>query len=288
MSDLTLDLLLEILGDKEVIAYRPAFGRALGSTSAALFLSQALYWQREVGIDGWFYKLRDAEQDGLGNLLPPSCGYRQSWEWELGGMGRHEQESARRILCREGLLMEKSKGIPKKLYFHVDLQKLCEFILNKQQIADFSRLDGGKAAIKMVEKQPQIQLKNYQADGGFKPSITKTTPKIISENTPTPTHSKGVGVDIEEYVKANLWHAKKTGVVIKSETGFKRGIRGRINESGLDESDEEALQLYDKHKKEAEEKNLKQEQQNNQPKFKKTVTDGKLRNILKIIQTPAQ
>lgn len=250
MADITPDLLLKIFGDKEVIAFRPAFGRALGSPAAALFLSQALYWQREVGINDWFYKLRDAERDENGKMLPPSSAYRQSWEWELGGMGRYEQETARKILVKEGLLIEKKKGLPAKLHFQLDLERLCEFILKKQQIADFSQLAGGEAPGLVVENQPASWGKNHRL-------YTETTPKNTTKTTPptaTASASSSVGkggVDIEEYVKANLWLTKKAvgkgGKEVVNEINYKNGIRRRIIKSGVEKSDEEALQLFNKH-----------------------------------------
>lgn len=279
----TLDLLLKIMGDKEVIAFRPVFGRALGSPSAALFLSQALYWQQDVGIDGWFYKLRDAERDDDGNMLPPTSGYRQSWEWEIGGMGRYEQESARKILVREGLLLEKKKGIPAKLYFQVNLKGLCEFILNKQKIADFSQLAGGKATSLLVENQPARKGKNRRV-------YTETTPKNTPETTPPPVATSSsvkaekVGVvGIEEYVKANLWLAKKAvgkgGKQVLDEISYKNGIRRRIKKSGVEESDEETLQLFNKHLEHQQQDKPGQEQQK-QVKVMK-IEKGKLMDVLK-------
>ena len=92
------DALLNLLDPSEVIAYRPALARALGSINAALFLCQAVYWQRIANKMGneYFYKLMESERNETGNLLPPSNAFKQSWEWELGGMSRRQQECARK------------------------------------------------------------------------------------------------------------------------------------------------------------------------------------------------
>lgn len=291
MGDITPDLLLKIFGDKEVIAFRPAFGRALGSLTAGLLLSQALYWQREVGINDWFYKLRDAERDEDGNMLPPSSVYRQSWEWELGGMGRYEQETARKILVREGFLLEKKKGIPAKLYFQVNLERLYKLILNKQQIADFSQLAGGKTTSKLVENQPARRGKNHCLyTETTTETTTKTTPPPVAAFSPVETEKVGV-VDIEEYVKANIWLSKKAvgkgGKQVLDEISYKNGIRRRIKKSGVEVSDEEALQLFNKHlqqQAQAERAKPGQEEQLHVMKIK----PGQLMDVLKNKQPPKQ
>ncbi len=111
MSESVLSQLVgQLLGNREVIVYWPALARAIGDAEATLFLCQACYWQSVAGPGQWFYKLRDAERDASGNLLPPTDARRQSWEWETA-LSRTRQESARRRLKELGLLEE--VGLPR-------------------------------------------------------------------------------------------------------------------------------------------------------------------------------
>jgi hypothetical protein len=174
-ESLLCQLIGQFLGNREVIAYYPVIARALGGdANATVFLCQACYWQSKIGPNEFFYKLRDAERDDAGELMPPSHANRQSWEWETG-LQRAAQESARRRLVQLGMLEESRRGVPARLHFRVNLQNVAEFLLKNQQIAEnqlsgwqeSSHLDGGKAAIKMA---------------AFPPAITKTTTKNITEN----------------------------------------------------------------------------------------------------------
>ncbi|WP_288393091.1 hypothetical protein [uncultured Herbaspirillum sp.] len=149
-----------LLGDREIVAFRPVISRALGSPLAALYLCQALYWQQIAGEDTWWFKLRDADRDEHGLLIPPKNRSRQSWEWELG-MSRSEQESARRLLKSYKLLEELLMGVPAKLHYKVNLTELGKFLESQYQLAGSCQLDGEIApssrqssASKGVEMQP--------------------------------------------------------------------------------------------------------------------------------------
>jgi hypothetical protein len=84
------------------IAFHRCFVKVCGSVTAALFLSQALYWSKRTGEnDGWFYKTQT------------------DWEEETG-LSRREQETARKNLRDRGILLEKQEGLPQRLYFKLD------------------------------------------------------------------------------------------------------------------------------------------------------------------------
>lgn len=88
------------------IAFHRAFVNLGVGVAGALMLSQSLYWSKRTGDNkGWFYKTQ------------------ADWEDETG-MTRSEQEKARRALKSIGVLHEIRKGIPAKLYFKVDTEKL--------------------------------------------------------------------------------------------------------------------------------------------------------------------
>lgn len=169
-------LLAQLLGEREVIAFRPALARLLGSIHAALFLCQAAYWQGKVGMGGWWFKLRDAQRTEEGEICPPEKAAQQSWEWELG-MTRSEQEGARRILKQHGLLEEKKMGIPARLYYRVSLQGLQKFLLATTKQEKFPRQDG--------EMQPSEGATCPKQPEQIAPPISETTPETKSDNTTT-------------------------------------------------------------------------------------------------------
>ncbi|EBP0096454.1 HNH endonuclease [Salmonella enterica] len=89
------------------IAFQRSFVRLGAGISGALFLSQAVYWNaRTSDPDGWFFKTQN------------------EWEEETG-LKRTEQEKARKSLVSLGILEELKKGLPAKLYYRVNENKLA-------------------------------------------------------------------------------------------------------------------------------------------------------------------
>jgi DNA-binding protein Fis len=88
------------------IAFHRVFVELTGSVTAALMLSQIVYWSKRTSDDkGWFYKTRE--------------------EWaEETGMLRREQETARKALRKHGFLEEKRVGVPAKLHYRLKWQNL--------------------------------------------------------------------------------------------------------------------------------------------------------------------
>ena len=173
------DALLNLLDPSEVIAYRPALARALGSINAALFLCQAVYWHRiakKMGNES-FFKLMECEKDEDGNLLPPSSSHKQSWQWELGGMTRRQQEAARKILVALNLIKEIRKGTPAKLFYSVNVAELSKFIYKNQQFVE-------NVQTGLAESDNQDVPKSTIKNGENGASITDSTAAITSKNTP--------------------------------------------------------------------------------------------------------
>lgn len=102
MKDILVDLL------DRPIAFHRIFVTISGSVVAALFLSQAVYWQRRCppGRDGWWWKTGS------------------EWMAETG-LSRAEQERARKIWRNLNILEEQRKGIPCRLWFRLDLSELA-------------------------------------------------------------------------------------------------------------------------------------------------------------------
>lgn len=170
------------------IAFHRCFATITGSITAALMLSQALYWQKRCkNPEGWWYKTRD------------------DW-YEETGMGRYEQEGARRKLRQLEVLQEELRGVPAQLWYRVNEPKLLGLLVNSSKNENLapsrrrktSRPVGGKPAIQLVENQPTGRLENHQ-QGSCKPTSkpadfpltppfnTETTTEITSETTTTTT-----------------------------------------------------------------------------------------------------
>lgn len=98
---------------KRPVAYHRVLAEIGGGACAGLMLSQAWYWTPR-GAEGWFYKSME------------------EWEEETG-LTRTEQETARRRLSERGLLEEKRAGMPARLYFKVNTEKMLSLIAEKPQ-----------------------------------------------------------------------------------------------------------------------------------------------------------
>ena len=107
-SDDAIDPVIELLASERVVAHRPFFARAFGGAGAGLLLSQFWYYSQLASAqsrEGWFY----ADQEQI--------------EVETG-LTRSEQETARRKLREAGVLRELKKGIPARLYYHLERRTL--------------------------------------------------------------------------------------------------------------------------------------------------------------------
>ncbi len=113
---MSIDLIRRFLD--RPIAFHRCLVKPSGSVEAALLLSQALYWSnRTEDPDGWFYKTRE------------------EWEEETG-LNRTSQEAARKRLKENGLLEEERRGLPARLYYRVNFEKLVAKLLGPGEEAD--------------------------------------------------------------------------------------------------------------------------------------------------------
>lgn len=93
------------------IAFHRCYVTVTQSVTASLMLSQAMYWSLRTKPDsgGWFYKTM------------------KEWSDETG-LTRSEQDTARSKLVKLGLIIEKRAGIPAKLHFKVQQDRLFELL----------------------------------------------------------------------------------------------------------------------------------------------------------------
>lgn len=95
---------------KRPIAYHPTIAKAFGSVKLAILWSQLYYWSDKTkDPEGWVYKTRDEL-------------------YQETGLKRREQENARKLGRKLGILEEKTAGSPPIVHFKVNLEKTAEVI----------------------------------------------------------------------------------------------------------------------------------------------------------------
>lgn len=175
----SLKVLRSVLGS-QVVSYHPVFARALGSVPAAVMLSQAFFWQESAKHkDSWV-----KEFDGVMYFTKS----REEW-YEATGVSRNFQQSSRDILNATGFWFEQKRGLPAKMYYHVDLDKLVEFMAK--------HLDSGVVLVAEIKTQSAVNQRD--SDGKFwaKPgprqvdraTVNKST---VARSTSRPSHGQQV------------------------------------------------------------------------------------------------
>lgn len=116
------------------IAFQRSFIRLDIGVTAALFLSQMTYWTNRSDDDGWVYKTQE------------------EWEEETG-LSRYEQEGARKKLRSIGVLLEKRKGVPARLFYKVDNNVLYQALIDANKNAEKPHT-GMRKTTKQVRGKP--------------------------------------------------------------------------------------------------------------------------------------
>ena len=152
------------------IAFQRSFVRLGVGITGALLLSQIVYWQNRMEGQ-WFYKTQtDLEEET--------------------GLTRYEQEGARKKLVSCGVLEEAKRGIPAKLYFRVNQERLEELLIGENQHACVGKTNKqgcGNSANSDAENQHAGVGKTNEQSCGNSASIhtvdyQETTQKINTEN----------------------------------------------------------------------------------------------------------
>ncbi|HBX2731265.1 replication protein RepO [Klebsiella pneumoniae] len=158
------------------IAFQRSFIRLDIGVTAALFLSQMTYWTNRSDDDGWVYKTQE------------------EWEEETG-LSRYEQEGARKKLRSIGVLLEKRKGVPARLFYKVDNNVLYQVLV---------------AANKNAEKpHTGMRKTNKQVRGKPANFLTENTTENIY--TPNPLEGEGVELILSDAQKALEFYNEQTG-----------------------------------------------------------------------------
>ena len=117
--------LIDTMNDRPI-----AFNRhyvALGcGINGALMLSQMVYWsKRTKDRNGYFYKTQE------------------EWEEETG-LGRREQETARKKLRELTFVSEHKRGVPCKVHFKVEFDNLYSALIKYAQNSQSSMAESAK------------------------------------------------------------------------------------------------------------------------------------------------
>jgi hypothetical protein len=174
------------------VAFHPALARLCGSVTAGLMLSQALYWsERTQDADGWFYKTA------------------AEWAEEIC-LTRTEQDTARKKLVELGLIETELRGMPAKVYYHVDLDKVCEAIsqdaaMPQARLQETCKQGCRKPASKVAGNlQPRMQEASKQACGkpaNMDAGITQATPLIAETTAETTADTTSITATIAQAMR---------------------------------------------------------------------------------------
>lgn len=99
----------ELIITSRIIAFQRVYVEITGSITAALMLSQAVYWYSKSTKDGWFFKTQE------------------EWKDETG-MTRYEQESARKALIKSGVWEERYDRLNHRQWYRPIVAKIAELV----------------------------------------------------------------------------------------------------------------------------------------------------------------
>lgn len=143
------------------IAFQRPFVTITGSVTAALMLSQAVYWSKRASLpNGWFWKTQ------------------VEWEEETG-LSRREQEAARKTLKKHGILEENLRGVPAKMHFRINEKNLSDLL--KSACKPRQSQYGEKRQTGMAESAKLDCTKQPNKNGEKRQTITENTSEITSK-----------------------------------------------------------------------------------------------------------
>lgn len=210
------NLILTLVGTPPIAFYR-VFAELAGSAAGGLWLSQLIYWSdKGKDGDGWIYKTQ------------------LEWQEETC-LTRGEQESARYSLKKLGVLEEKKGGLPQRLFYRVNFEKLQQKLLGEvatktpktragkgsPQYAKNNKLDCGKTTNLDAEKDKLECLKqqaNTESTAEITTEITSERESSLSEKTDSSLIEKqGQNLLSGSTPAFKPSTDKKTGVFLKTE-----------------------------------------------------------------------
>ena len=158
------DMILQLLD--RPIAFHRCFVPVAESVAGAVWLSQLVYWSgRGQDKAGWIYKTQ------------------QEWKEETG-LGRSEQENVRKKLRNKMVLEEKEDGLPCRLFYRLNLDRLFELISSQARADAGADQYAGIQHTRMRKNSKQECGNLAYKDDGNQQAYTETTHR--SHHKPPP------------------------------------------------------------------------------------------------------
>lgn len=201
------------------IAYQACFVRLGVGVTGAVLLSQLVYWHNRM--DGeWFYKTQKDIKDET-------------------GLSRDEQETARRRLVSTGVLYEVRRGVPAKLYFRVNAERLeCLLLQNAEKcqtsMRESRKQESARSSIKFEEKQQARLQGSTSTERGNPANIHtvdhKETTTEITKDTSCPVAAQPDPNEvINSLAKQVLLHLNQvTGAKFQMSDSSLANVRARL------------------------------------------------------------
>lgn len=188
------------------IAFYAVFARIAGRAANGVFLSQLFYWTGKSSAPGrWIWKSQ------------------RDWENETT-LTRYEQETARKALKDIGLLEERRAGLPARMYYRLNLERLAELC----------EQDSEKQHPSVPESNEPVCGNPPNSDDGLPPSISETTTETTSDNSSAPSGHEAVA-QIEDVPPHGAYYTVLKEVC-KLDARVKSN-RGRLNRCGKEYRD---------------------------------------------------
>ena len=152
-------LALDVLGTRP-IAFNPDLARALGSTTAGLFLSQILYWWKKGRNPEMIYKtIKEFEEETT--------------------LSKAQQLHAQKICVARGVIEVKYKGIPPKRNFVVHMEKVLDLLresMDEEEIQERSKRRVSRRSRETNKPSRELDFSSF---------ITESTPQTTPQNSRT-------------------------------------------------------------------------------------------------------
>ena len=209
---------------KRPIAYHGILARMLKSPTAAIMLSQGIYWQGKAEERGEYYFYVTGEQ-----------WYKQT------GLTLENQMTARKLMSKKGIWLEVRKGVPARMFYRIDIAELWS------QLERFVETEDSDCQIQEMPKSAisdspnQVSGNNQNKSQGLPGTIIKTNIDINKdyiENNSANAHFSFLKNEVQE----NFANQKAEPTTIKGRKKNEDVHRADALKKSLTYTKEEFLQ----------------------------------------------
>lgn len=152
------EVLRRVLSDRP-IAFHPELARLFGGVNEALFFQQIAFWSDKGSRPDWIWKTA------------------QELEREIC-LTRYQQAKARENLVRLGVIDEKREGMPAKLWYRVNWERLFDLLAARnQELQELQNKSARNSQPRFEGTGNQVVEEPANMSGGFSLSITENTPE---------------------------------------------------------------------------------------------------------------